>query len=79
MRELKRAILFLLLWPFVVVFSPVGFIANLIWEALRFGYEKADEAFAVYDNTDHVGSAQKKCTLPPGHRISDNPECKDHP
>lgn len=28
---------------------------------------------------DVTGLEQKKCTLSPGHRVSDNPECKDHP
>lgn len=50
MRELKRALLFLMLFPFVCVFAPIGFFANLILDALGFGWKKADEAFKVYDN-----------------------------
>ena len=58
MRELKRAVLFLLLWPFVCVFTPIGFFANLIWDAIMFGWKGADAAFTVFgDKPDD--SAQK--------------------
>ena len=50
--ELKRTIMFILWWPFLCVLFPIGFALGLAFEAVKAGFEVAEEALNVWGAPD---------------------------